>query len=143
MANEFKVKNGVKFPDNTVQTTAAVTGYIDPILLDLHGQADASNCVFTLRKDQTPLVTTFIKNSKDLEVVVDGEYYSPYASQLAYTFMPLYEADSRTFRVRENRLTIYNAPEIGAKIRVVVRTSSTTPQTRRYPFSASTIGLGD
>jgi hypothetical protein len=25
MANEFKVKNGVKFPDNTIQTTAGVT----------------------------------------------------------------------------------------------------------------------
>lgn len=25
MANEFKVKNGIKFPDNTTQTTAAVT----------------------------------------------------------------------------------------------------------------------
>ena len=26
MADEFKVKNGLKFPDNTVQTTAAVSG---------------------------------------------------------------------------------------------------------------------
>ena len=26
MANEFKVKNGIKFPDNTVQTTAALSG---------------------------------------------------------------------------------------------------------------------
>ena len=25
MANEFKVKNGLKFPDNTVQTTSGVT----------------------------------------------------------------------------------------------------------------------
>jgi hypothetical protein len=26
MANEFKVKNGIKFPDNTIQTTAATGG---------------------------------------------------------------------------------------------------------------------
>jgi len=26
MANEFKVKNGIKFPDNTIQTTAATSG---------------------------------------------------------------------------------------------------------------------
>jgi len=28
MANEFKIKNGIKFPDDTVQTTAAVSGNI-------------------------------------------------------------------------------------------------------------------
>lgn len=34
MANEFKVKNGIKFPDGTVQTTAAVSSTstsMDPI----------------------------------------------------------------------------------------------------------------
>ena len=124
-------------------TYGPITGYVAPIPLDVHGQADAANCVFTLRQNQVPLSTTSIKDSKDLEVTVDGEQYSPYASQLAFAFMPIYEVDGSTFRVRENRLIIYNAPDVGAKIKVVVRKSSTAPQTRRYPFSATTIGLGD
>jgi hypothetical protein len=120
-----------------------ITGASAPLQLDVHGRADAGNCVYTLKFNQTPLNTTYIKDSKDLEVTVNGERYTAYANQRAFTFMPVYEMDSRTFRVRENRLIIYNAPDIGAKISVVVRKSSTTSQVRRYPFSATTIGLGD
>ena len=99
--------------------------------------------MYTLRFNQTAISSTYVKDSRDLEVTVDGERYTAYASQKAFVFMPVYEMNSRTFRVRENRLIIYNAPETGAKISVVVRKSSTTAQTRRYPFSATTIGFGD
>jgi len=120
-----------------------ITGAAGSTLLDIHGRADADNCVFTLRLNQTAISTTYIKDSKDLEVTVNGETYSAYASQKAFVFMPVYEMNSRTFRVRENRLIIYNAPEVGARISVVVQKTSATPQIRRYPFSASTIGFGD
>lgn len=120
-----------------------ITGAAAPLPLDVHGKTDADNCVYTLRFNQTAINSTYVKDSKDLEVTVDGERYSAYASQRAFTFMPIYEVDSRTFRVRENRLIIYNAPEVGAKISAVVRKSSTTAQVRRYPFSAATIGFGD
>lgn len=120
-----------------------ITGAAAPLQLDVHGQADAANCVYTLRSNQTAINPTYIKDSKDLEVTVNGARYTAYTSQRAFAFMPMFEVDSKTFRVRQNRLIIYNAPEIGAKITVVVRKSSTTAQTRRYPFSAATIGLGD
>ncbi len=126
-----------------IVTYAPITGVSAPQQVDVHGQVDTTNCVFTLRQNQTALSTTYIKDSKDLEVLVNGERYTAYASQKAFAFMPLFEVDSRTFRVRENRLIIYNAPEVGAKISAVVRKSSTTTQVRRYPFSAATIGLGD
>lgn len=127
----------------SIVTYAPITGVAAPQQVDVHGQADSANCVFTLRQNQTVLSTTYIKDSKDLEVTVNGERYTAYASQKAFAFMPVYEADSRTFRVRQNRLIIYNAPEVGAKINVVVRKSSTTAQVRRYPFSATTIRFGD
>ena len=132
-----------KVSTSEIVTNLPITGVAAPQQVDVHGQVDTTNCVFTLRQNQTALSTTYIKDSKDLEVTVDGERYTAYASQKAFAFMPLYEVDSRTFRVRQNRLIIYNAPDIGAKISAVVRKSSTTPQVRRYPFSATTIGLGD
>lgn len=122
---------------------ASASAAYDPIPLDVHGQTDAANCVFLLRRNQVPLSDTDVEDSRDIEVIIDGEQYSPYVSQKAFAYMPIYEVDSRTFRVRENRLIIYNAPDVGANIKVVVKKTSTTPQTRRYPFSATTIGLGD
>lgn len=120
-----------------------ITGAAAPLPLDVHGKTDADNCVYTLRFSQTAINSTYVKDSKDLEVTVNGERYSAYASQRAFAFMPVYEFDSRTFRVRENRLIIYNAPDVGAKISAIVRKCSTTAQVRRYPFSAATIGFGD
>jgi hypothetical protein len=144
----FSITDSGSIPVFKVSTTEIVanlpiTGVAAPQQVDVHGQVDTTNCVFTLRQNQTALSTTYIKDSKDLEVTVDGERYTAYASQKAFAFMPLFEVDSRTFRVRQNRLIIYNAPDIGAKISAVVRKSSTTSQVRRYPFSATTIGLGD
>ncbi len=113
------------------------------VLSDISPLCDGLRTVFNLKSNQTLISSTYIVDSTDLEVTVDGERYTAYASQNAFAFMPIYEADSRTFRVRQNRLIIYNAPEVGAKISAVVRKSSTTAQVRRYPFSAATIGLGD
>ena len=127
----------------SIITYGPITGAAGSTLLDIQGRVDSINCVFTLRQNQTALSSTYIKDSKDLEVTVDGQQLEPFASQRAFTFMPVYEATGKTFRVRENRLIIYNAPEVGARISVVVRKTSTSPQVRRYPFSASTIGFGD
>ena len=129
--------------NDQILTTQPITGAAGATLLDAYGQVDASNCVFTLRQNQTPISSTYIKDSKDLLVNVDGQTYYPYSSQNAFGFMPVYEVNSRTFRVRENRLIIYNAPEVGSKISVIVRKTSTTKNIRRYPFSAATIGFGD
>lgn len=120
-----------------------ITGAAGATFLDVHGLADAQNCVFSLRVSQNAISSTYIVDSKDLEVTVSGERYVAYASQKAFAFMPVYEVDSRTFRVRENRLIIYNAPEVGSKINAVIKKTSATTQTRRYPFSAATIGFGD
>lgn len=127
----------------SIVTYGPITGAAGATLLsDISSQFDDNKCVFYLKQDQNLLSTTYIVDSKDLEVTVDGLRLEPYTSQNAFAFMPAYDS-YKGFRVRENRLTIYNAPGTGSKATVIVRKTSSTKQVRRYPFSATTIGLGD
>ena len=112
------------------------------LLDDVSGSADSSKAVFSLKQNGVALSTSYIVDSKDLQVTVDGKRLQPYTQDGDFMFMPAYDA-CKGFRVRENRLIIYNAPEIGSQITIVVQKTSPTKQTRRYPFSATNIGLGD
>ncbi len=126
-----------------IVTYGPITGAAGATLLsDISNQFDADRCVFDLKQDQNLISSTYIVDSKDLEVTVDGNRLEPYVAQNAFAFLPTYDA-YKGFRVRENRLIIYNAPETSSKATVVVKKTSSTKQVRRYPFSATTIGLGD
>lgn len=111
------------------------------LLDDVSGLTDSSNAVFTLKINGVAVLNTFIVDSKDLQVTVDGKRLQPYTNAADFVFMPSYDA-CKGFRVRENRLIIYNAPEVGSQISLVAQPISTTKQIRRYPFSATNIGLG-
>jgi hypothetical protein len=114
-----------------------------PILLDdVSAQTDSEKSVFNLRESAVQLSTTKIVSSRDLTVTVNGKYLQPYVNDADYVFMPVH-IDCKGFRVRENRLVIYSAPEVGSKISIVLQTIPTKQNPRRYPFSASNIGLGD
>ena len=124
-------------------TYAPITGVAGATLLDdVTTQCDADKCVFDLKQNQSLLSTTLVVDSKDLEVSVDGNRLEPYTTQNAFAFLPTYDS-YKGFRVRENRLIIYNAPEVSSKVTIVLRKTSSTRTIRRYPFSATTIGLGD
>lgn len=112
------------------------------ILDDISSLADGSRLVFTLRTNATEVSNTYIIDSKDLQVTVDGRRLQPYTANQDFVFMPSYDA-YKGFRVRENRLIIYNAPEVGSQISLIAQSASTTKQIRRYPLSATNIGLGD
>jgi 6-phosphogluconolactonase (cycloisomerase 2 family) len=123
----------------TSETTLAL---LTPIVLDdVSPQADSVKSVFTLRQNATALSNIYITDSKDLQVTVDGRRLQPYTEHRNFVFMPVYDA-YRGFRVRGNRVIIYNAPEVGSQITLVVQKTSSTKQIRRYPFSATTI-VGD
>ena len=114
------------------------------IMAEVSGLCDGARNVFDIKTDQTLVSSTYIVDSKDLEVVVSGQQMSPYITQAPGPWIPAYDAgSSRTFRVRENRLIIYNAPEIGSQVQITVKKTSATKQRRRYPFSPTTIALGD
>lgn len=126
-----------------IVTYGPITGQAGSTLLDdMSGLCDDYNCVFTLKQNQTSLSTSYIIDSKDLEVTLNGQRLQPYTSQNAFAFMPAYDS-FKGFRVRDNRLIIYNAPAVGSQLTVVVRKTSGAKQIRRYPFSASTIVFGD
>jgi hypothetical protein len=95
-----------------------------------------------MKLDDVAISDTYIIDSKDLQVTVDGRILKPYVEDGDFIFMPAYDA-YKGFRVRGNRVIIYNAPEVGSQIDLVAQYTSTTKQIRRYPFSATNIGLGD
>lgn len=111
------------------------------VLDDVSGLTDSRNSVYTMRVNGAAVLNTYIADSKDLRVTVNGKSLQPYTDDADFTFMPEYDA-YKGFRVRENRVIIYNAPEIGSQISLVAQPISTTKQIRRYPFSATNIGLG-
>ena len=126
-----------------IVTYGPITGQAGATLLDdVSGRTDSINAVFTLKLNSVALSNTYIVDSKDLQVTVNGERLEPYTDDGDFMFMPAYDA-CKGFRVRQNRLIIYNAPEVGSKISIIVQKTSSTKQIRRYPFSATNIGLGD
>ena len=127
----------------TVTATAFSGRLIGPELLDdVSGLTDSVNCVFTMKLNGVPVANTYIIDSKDLQVTVDGRILRPYVEDGDFIFMSAYDS-FKGFRVRDNRVIIYNAPEVGSQIDLVAQYISTTKQIRRYPLSATNIGLGD
>jgi hypothetical protein len=142
MANEFKVKNGVKFPDNTVQVTAAISAIITEIVLnDISPQFDGVKGAFDLKLEQN--LVTNITDSKNLDVVINGRKLSPYVKTLTYPWITPYDA-VKGFRVVNNKVVLYNPPDMGDTALLVQKSPGTpTVQTRKYPYSAATVAFGD
>lgn len=114
---------------------------IEPIIADdISPYFNGSSAVFPLTNN---LVTiSNIIDSKDAEVIVNGRRLVPYVQELRYPWIAEYDA-YRGFRVRDGKLILFNAPKSGEQASVMVKTISQKVATRKYPFSASTIALGD
>lgn len=137
-----------------VVITGNITSAVFPLILnDISNQFNANRTVFALRNNQAPV--TNLVDSKDLSVVVDGRPVSPYITELRYPWLTPYNS-FRGFRLAQTsgnlKLTttsvaqsvvIYNAPDIGQQATITQINTSATKQTRRYPYSASSIALGD
>ena len=132
------------FVGGTVFANNIVTTAIPSVLNDITNQFDNSRCVFQLRVDQQNV--TSIMDSKNLEVVVDGNRLSPYVREIRYPWFTPYDS-FKGYRVvssnTSSQLVIYNAPEQGQQAIVTLINNSSSPQTKKYPYSAATIALGD
>ena len=132
------------FVGGAVYANSVITTAIPSVLNDITNEFDNSKCVFQLRVDQSNV--TSIMDSKNLEVVVDGNRLSPYVREIRYPWFTPYDS-FKGYRVvstnTSSQLVIYNAPEQGQQAIVTLINNSSSPQTKKYPYSAATIALGD
>jgi hypothetical protein len=117
---------------------------IPSVLSDISNQFDTTKCVFNLLLDQSNV--TSIMDSKNLEVVLNGARLSPYIKELGYPWINTYDS-FKGYRVvstnTSSQLIIYNAPDYGDQAILTLINSSSSKQTKKYPYSAATIALGD
>jgi len=132
------------FVGGVVYANSVITTAIPSVLNDITNQFDNSKCVFQLRVDQSNV--TSIMDSKNLEVVVDGDRLSPYVRELRFPWLTPYDS-FKGYRVvstnTSSQLVIYSPPEQGQQAILTLINSSSSPQTKKYPYSAATIALGD
>jgi hypothetical protein len=132
---------GTNFTANTVSIATNYNGNIPPIVVnDISTQFNGSTAVFALKQDYNTI--SGVVDSKDVEVAINGQYLAPYVTELRWPWITPYDA-FRGFRINGSNLIIYNAPGVGDTAVVKIVNTSQTVQKRRYPFSASTIALGD
>lgn len=110
------------------------------VLNDISNYFDGAKTVFPLVLDQTSINT--ITDSKDLEVIINGFQLKPYVKEQRYPWITEYDS-GQGYRVSGANLIIYNAPSPGDQCTLTVRSTSGTTQVRKYPYSATTIALGD
>jgi hypothetical protein len=149
---DFTASNGstvtLAYPRNAGDTVRFIAGVlatpqiVDPAVLnDISSQFDGYKAVFPLKLDQNSISN--IVDSKDLEVVINGQRLSPYVDEYRWPWITPYDS-YKGFRVAGTNLIIYNAPWANDSSLVILRgTSSVTRQKRRYPYSATSIALGD
>jgi len=127
-----------------VYANSVVTTSLPSVLSDITNQFDGLISVFNLTVDQQNV--TSIMDSKNLEVVIGGARLSPYVKELRYPWITPYDS-FKGYRVvstnTSSQLVIYNAPAPGDQAILTLINSSSSPQTKKYPYSAATIALGD
>jgi hypothetical protein len=132
---------GTDLSANTVTISTLYRGSLPIVCNDVSTQFDGRKAVFPLTQDQTSINT--VVDSKDVQVTLNGQILAPYVKELRYPWIVEYDS-YKGFRVTSTgNLIIYNAPDVGDQAVVMITNTSQSVQTRRYPFSASTIALGD
>jgi hypothetical protein len=75
-------------------------------------------------------------------VTINGMVLAPYVTENRLPWLVDYDS-YRGYRVVDSNVVIYNAPDPGDRATVIIIGQSQQKQVRRYPFSPTTIGLGD
>jgi len=125
---------------NLTYTGGLFSSSVPIVLNDISTQFDGSKTVFSLLLDQTSINT--ITDSKDVQVILNGQILAPYVQDLEYPWVNTYDS-YKGYRIASGNIIIYNAPNYGDQCVMIVRSTSQSVQTRRYPYSAATIAFGD
>lgn len=121
--------------------------YVAPtyVLDDISYQFDGAKTVFGLTLDTaniSTVINTTIVDSKDIDVAVNGSVLMPYVQQLTWPWITPYDA-YKGYRVVDDKILFYTAPSSGFQCSIILRNTSKSAQQRRYPFTPSSIALGD
>jgi len=121
--------------------------YVAPtyVLDDVSYQFDGAKTVFGLTLDTaniSTVINTTIVDSKDIDVAVNGSVLMPYVQQLSWPWITPYDA-YKGYRVVDDKILFYTAPSPGFQCSIILRNTSKSAQQRRYPFTPSSIALGD
>ena len=125
---------------NLTYTGGLFNSSVPIVLNDISTQFDGSKTVFSLLLDQTSINT--ITDSKDVQVILNGQILAPYVQDLDYPWINTYDS-YKGYRIKDGNIIIYNAPNYGDQCVMIVRGTSQSVQTRRYPYTAATIAFGD
>jgi hypothetical protein len=125
---------------NLTYTGGLFNSNVPIVLNDISTQFDGSKTVFSLLLDQTSINT--ITDSKDVQVILNGQILAPYVQDLKYPWLTPYDS-YKGYRIKDGNVIIYNAPNYGDQCVMIVRSTSQSVQTRRYPYAATTIAFGD
>ncbi len=140
--------------NNTVGSTltldANLTPFFSPVtsiyaLDDISTQFDGVKNVFSLTLDTaniSTIINTTIIDSKDVDVAINGSVLAPYVKQLTWPWITPYDA-FKGYRVVDDKIIFYTAPTPGTQCSIILRNTSKLAQTRRYPYTPSSIALGD
>jgi hypothetical protein len=125
----------------------AIFRYVAPtyVLDDISYQFDGDKTVFDLTLDTaniSTVINTTIVDSKDIDVAINGSVLMPYVQQLTWPWITPYDA-YKGYRVVDDKILFYTAPSSGFQCSIILRNTSKSAQQRRYPFTPSSIALGD
>jgi hypothetical protein len=112
---------------------------------DISPQFDGDKTVFGLTLDTaniSTIINTTIIDSKDVDVAINGSVLAPYVKQLTWPWITPYDA-FKGYRVVDDKIIFYTAPTPGTQCSIILRNTSKLAQTRRYPYTPSSIALGD
>ena len=107
---------------------------------DIGNRFDGLTTTFPIMVEQDYINT--IADSRNLQVSVSGQYLAPFVTTQTFPWITEYDS-FRGFRLRGSNITIYNPPDAGEQAVVTIVSNNSTVQTRKYPYSATTIALGD
>jgi len=143
-ANSAAITAQAAFDKANTGTTSSTT--LPLILNDISNQFTGSKSVFTLFTDQTNITSSDVVDSRNMEVIINGLRLAPYIKQNTYPWLTPYDSFIG-FRVVSDANTanviIYNSPAPTDQAVLSIINKATNVQTRKYPYSATTIALGD
>jgi len=127
--------------------TFSANGFALPLVMDdISPQFDGDKTVFTLAVDTltvSNVINSSILDSKDLDVSMGGQLVKPYIGQTTYPWITPYDSFRQGYRVEGDNIVFYIAPSPGSDCSIIIRNISRSIQTRRYPFTAGGVVLGD